>query len=828
MGEQPDVQSPAAEVVDAVVVVSGILSIVSDDSDVHVPTESTEERPECNTTDVTDINVTMQYIDPACIAQDENGNFVCYQSGSGQPVNLYNAVCDTDGSIHVLSEISSMYTDATAAGSQIAEAITTVDGSSPPVCCARKRKRDEHAWVRNKRKRLRNTGEEYFSSRNIKVKAKVFNPIGNTCCSRKCVTLITEDERREIFTKFWQLGSHSVQTAFIAGCIEQRPVATQRVHDHSTSLPVRNQSRRTHFGKCYSRQFTLSTSERCVKVCKFVFLNTLGISDGRMNRILANKRNNGGVAQGDRRGKYCHSKQKIPSDKVAGVEAHIRSFPVNVSHYTRSHSEARQYLSPNLSINAMYRLYVQKCEEDGSEPVKGSMYRHIFNTKFNLSFHSPWKDTCKKCDSLKIATEAETDSCKRKALATEHELHLRKAECVRNLLQMETHTSSVSSYEAFSFDLQKVFSLPSLTAGEAFYCRQLSMYNLGIHSLSTGKVTMNVWHEGIASRGPDEIASCLLLYCQHLAAAGVKVLSAYSDSCGGQNRNKKMALMWLYICQKYNFDEITHRFMISGHSFLPNDADFGVIERSKPKSSEIFTLEQWCKLIETCCKKNPYEVVRMTAEHFCSSSCLTENMSVRSFSETGEKVKWMSIQCLQVRKTEPTKLYYKYSVQPDVDYSCINLAKSGRRFRITDAQLMPLYAQPRVLSAAKAADIRKLLKFVPPIHHSFYEAIISQSSTESAAQHLYEDEILNESEAEEEPELQEITVPSHITAHSVAEVNKKTETRRTAATGRKPAKSGNNQQRLLRERTQRNPASNTSGSNLQDARRAVIFHKCRR
>ena len=144
MGEQPDVQSPAAEVVDAVVVVSGILSIVSDDSDVHVPTESTEERPECNCTDVADINVT---IDPTCIAQDENGNFVCYQAGSGQPVNLYNAVCDTDGSIHVLSEISSVYTDATGAGSQIAEAIANVDGSSPPVYCARKRKRDDHTWV---------------------------------------------------------------------------------------------------------------------------------------------------------------------------------------------------------------------------------------------------------------------------------------------------------------------------------------------------------------------------------------------------------------------------------------------------------------------------------------------------------------------------------------------------------------------------------------------------------------------------------------------------------------------------------------------------------
>ena len=242
----------------------------------------------------------------------------------------------------------------------------------------------------------------------------------------------------------------------------------------------------------------------------------------------------------------------------------------------------------------MYRLYVEKCKEDGTEFVKSSMYRHIFNTRFNLAFHTPWIDTCKTCDRLKISIEAEVDSSKKKPLIAEHELHLRKAEFVRKLLQAESDSTNIANYAAFSFDLQKVFSLPNLTVGEAFYCRQLSTYNLGIHSLTTGRVTMNVWHEGIASRGADEISSCLLLYCEQLAAAGVKTLSAYSDSCGGQNRNRKVAAMWLYICQKYNFDEITHRFMVSGHSCLPNDADFGVVERSKPKSSEIYTLEQCC------------------------------------------------------------------------------------------------------------------------------------------------------------------------------------------------------------------------------------------
>jgi hypothetical protein len=463
--------------------------------------------------DNTAVPVPVEYIDPAISAQNgDDGGVLCGMFDNGQLVQVYNAFCHTDGNIY-LSNVSAELPSATISVSTDAPAAAmsaTVDYtvSQPSLSCTRKRKRNESNWVRNKRRQLRNTGQEYVSLKNKVVRAKVFEAVGK-CCNQKCVTNITEDERNAIFTKFWQLGSFSAQTAYIAGCVTQRHVSTRRIRDPEDK-PVGKNTRRKSFGKTYSRQYTLCTGDRCIKVCKVVFLKTLAISDGRMNRALVNERRNVGVVQGDKRGKIDHKTQRIPEVKVAEVEAHIRSFPVNISHYTRSHSEERRYLSPNLSINEMYRLYVQKCAEDDTEPVKDSMYRHIFNTKFNLAFHAPWKDTCKKCDCMKTAIEAEKDICRRKTLSSEHELHLRKAECARKSIQADREKGSVPNYEAFTFDLQKVFSLPNLTTGEAFYCRQLSAYNLGIHSLSTGKVTMNVWHEGVASRGPDEISSCLL------------------------------------------------------------------------------------------------------------------------------------------------------------------------------------------------------------------------------------------------------------------------------------------------------------------------------
>ena len=88
---------------------------------------------------------------------------------------------------------------------------------------------------------------------------------------------------------------------------------------------------------------------------------------------------------------------------------------------------------------------------------------------------------------------------------------------------------------------------------------------------------------------------------------------------------------------------------------------------------------------------------------------------MRKISVDGQKVKWLSIQWLQVRHAEPTKLYYKYTVQPDAAFSCVNLARPGRNSDIGTIQLSALYENPRQLPSEKIKDIKKLMQYVPPI-----------------------------------------------------------------------------------------------------------------
>ena len=122
-------------------------------------------------------------------------------------------------------------------------------------------------------------------------------------------------------------------------------------------------------------------------------------------------------------------------------------------------------------------------------------------------------------------------------------------------------------------------------------------------------------------------------------------------------------------------------------------------------------------------------------------------MTIRKTSADGHKVEWLKIQWIQIRKAEPLKMFYKYSVQVDVPFSCVNFAKKGRSDPLNRSSLKVLYSQPRCLSAEKVKDMKKLLKYIPPVHHDFYTRL--EAHTVEGVTHLCDDELLGQSEPED-------------------------------------------------------------------------------
>ena len=91
--------------------------------------------------------------------------------------------------------------------------------------------------------------------------------------------------------------------------------------------------------------------------------------------------------------------------------------------------------------------------------------------------------------------------------------HQEKASQGYSSLQTDTDTTKqVNNHWLITFDLMQNLPVPTLTHGSMFCSRQLWVYNFGIHNATSNSASMYIWDETIASRGVDEICSCLQRY----------------------------------------------------------------------------------------------------------------------------------------------------------------------------------------------------------------------------------------------------------------------------------------------------------------------------
>lgn len=161
------------------------------------------------------------------------------------------------------------------------------------------------------------------------------------------------------------------------------------------------------------------------------------------------------------------------------------------------------------------------------------------------------------------------------------------------------------SYHKFWFEQN--LALPSIHTGEVFYMHQLRLYVFGIHKCRTNEVHMYCWPETVAHRGSDEVISCLAHYFQSLPT-GVTTVSLFSDGCGGQNKNSNVLHFLVSLVWLGRFQHIRHFFPVRGHSFLPNDRDFGCTEQKK-KVERVYTPEGWHDVIHSARRRNPFIVI---------------------------------------------------------------------------------------------------------------------------------------------------------------------------------------------------------------------------
>ena len=150
-------------------------------------------------------------------------------------------------------------------------------------------------------------------------------------------------------------------------------------------------------------------------------------------------------------------------------------------------------------------------------------------------------------------------------VVVQHEIHLRIAEAMKDMKKKEISEAAKSNGAKLVLFFLFIKDTSYSSVDNKYSSLQASIM---VHDEVNNTCNMYVWGEHTASRRSQEIASCLLYHITNCLPQTTKEIILYSDSCGGQNRNIKMALVLSYILQKTDIKEIQQKFFSSWSQFL--------------------------------------------------------------------------------------------------------------------------------------------------------------------------------------------------------------------------------------------------------------------
>lgn len=236
-----------------------------------------------------------------------------------------------------------------------------------------------------------------------------------------------------------------------------------------------------------------------------------------------------------------------------------------------------------------------------------------------------------------------------------------------------------------------------------------------------------MWHEGIANRGGNEIASCLYAHLQTMPST-IENITLYSDSCFGQNKNSYVALMFsIFASTNKNITTIDHKFLVPGHTHMECDIDHSIIERKKRKTTvQIHHPRDWYQFIKTVGVKTPFRVHEMEQSTFLNFGHVAKTKSTfRKVNEANERVNWHDIKWLRYTNDSGIILY-KNTLEIDEPFKVINIRKRGiGQLKFKDVP--QCYSEPIKISDAKKKDLISLLPLIDNHYHDFYKELRSES-----------------------------------------------------------------------------------------------------
>ncbi|XP_044024086.1 uncharacterized protein LOC122862640 [Siniperca chuatsi] len=390
-------------------------------------------------------------------------------------------------------------------------------------------------------------------------KPEMGKPCGPTC-RKKCWGKITEERREAVHATYWNMTYHG-KKAFIFSRVSQRQIG------RPTSA---GPSRRS---KSLSYHLTNGLGQS-QEVCKTFFLTTLGYhpkNDRFIQTVIGNSSPPSSTPPKER----C--RRHAPTNKInlTPIYKHIESVFPTGSHYRRERAPNRRHLPSDVTAQLMEEFPANnKCPyETYRKAVKNS----------NISFAEPGEEQCQQCLQHERHVKAKHQAANQDpgpdcSTCKKWEDHKERAARGRHHYKLDAEKQQSDNLSIRSVNLQKVILLPRMPGVRtAVFTKRISVFHetfatVGNKTGSKKKSISVIWHEGIAGRKAEEVASAYV--CALQRERGVPHLVLWMDSCTTTNKNWcLLTTLASVVNHKSNSTEdVTLKYFEPGHTVVSADS----------------------------------------------------------------------------------------------------------------------------------------------------------------------------------------------------------------------------------------------------------------
>ncbi|KAK4875390.1 hypothetical protein RN001_011812 [Aquatica leii] len=259
------------------------------------------------------------------------------------------------------------------------------------------------------------------------------------------------------------------------------------------------------------------------------------------------------------------------------IDTYIENFNPSVSHYRREHAPERRYLPSDLTIESMYKNYLETCPHN---QCSNEVYRKRLKHK-NISFTNLGHEECELCEGFKLHNKQHNPENLDQACTdcNSWKEHIQRANDSRASYRLDTTEEDSPTTLKVSVDLQKVIMLPRLDMfKKVIFTQRISVFN--------------------ESFVPLKIISSFNAFFLHYR--DIKHYVLWVDNCSEQNKNWTLLSFLVYIVNSDAIAavDICITCFEPGHTFMSADSFHYQVELSLKKQKRTYDFDDFVTAVK--------------------------------------------------------------------------------------------------------------------------------------------------------------------------------------------------------------------------------------